>query len=130
MFVNFSNHPLTQWDDRQLEVAKEAGEVETIPFPEVPADADEAQVGRLARNCIQKILEKKKVSDLAGEPFAVMAQGEYTLCYQVVAGLKEMGIKVLAACSAREKVIQTDENGEKVAFSRFRFTRFREYGGQ
>jgi len=59
-------------------------------------------------------------------PTAVMCQGEFTLAFAVIAGLKRQGITVLAACSER-KVYEKRINGttQKTAF--FEFRKFREY---
>ena len=43
-FINLSNHPSDKWDEKQMEAAKQYGEVMDIPFPSIPAQADENEV--------------------------------------------------------------------------------------
>ena len=90
-----------------------------MQFPSVPADADEAAVNRLADSIVQQVWSM--------HPAAVLCQGEFTLSYRVIAGLKALGIPVLAACSARrsEEIRHPDGTSEKRVI--FRFERFREY---
>lgn len=75
---------------------------------------DEAYIGLLARDCLEKIRQF--------HPDAVLCQGEFCLVYQVVKRLKEEQIPVLAACSER----LVNETGGKKEVS-FVFRRFREY---
>ena len=119
MFVNFSNHSSTKWDPAQAEAAARWGEIVDVPFPVVPAEAGEEQIEAMADEYTGRIL------DLS--PKAVMCQGEFTLCYSVIRRLKEHGVTVVAACSARMVAEQEDEKGGKVKTVLFRFARFREY---
>ncbi|NLZ83990.1 MAG: hypothetical protein GX915_10045 [Clostridiales bacterium] len=114
MFVNFSNHPFERWEREQIEVAKRYGEILDIPFPEIPSQWSNKQTQIKAKECADMIM--------AYNPSVVMCQGEYTLTYQVVAMLKERGIKVVAACS--ERMVEELE-GRKVI--KFKFEQFREY---
>ena len=102
MLVNFTNHPSSQWGERQLREAEKYGDIVDVPFPAVDPEEDEAYIGVLAS--------------------AVLCQGEFCLVYRVVSLLKEKNITVLAACSER-CVIQNGDRKE-VTFS---FRRFRRY---
>lgn len=74
-----------------------------------------ARRGRLlARDYYNKII--------VYHPCAVMCQGEFTLCFQVVELLKQAGIPVLAACSERRV---TEKDGKKIV--EFEFQQYREY---
>ena len=114
IFINFTNHPSEKWGDKQLSAAKEYGDVVDIPFPEVSPAATKEEIYDLALKCVNKIVELR--------PAAVLCQGEFTLCYSVITGLKEKGIKVMAACSRR--MVQDTENGKITVFV---FEGFREY---
>lgn len=95
------------------------GEILDIPFPSVPASANEQEVELIADQYTKLILEKT--------PSAVLCQGEFSLSYLVVTKLKEKGIKVISACSERNtKEIHIDGIVKKEVV--FKFERFREYG--
>ena len=113
-FVNFSNHPSSQWTREQLDASESYGTVVDFPFPAVSPDADEKEISDLAQQCLQQILSLN--------PAAVMCQGEFTLCFQVVNLLKDNNIPVLAACSERKTI---EKNGFRL--SEFRFVRYRYY---
>ncbi len=113
-FVNFSNHPSEKWCDEQRKAAEEYGEIIDISFPEVSPEADEAEIGILARGFVEQIIRKS--------PTAVMVQGEFTLAFAVVEMLRAKGVKCLAACSKR--LVQ--EHGDERTV-RFEFVRYREY---
>ena len=113
-FINFSNHLSEKWEEKQMVVSKEYGEIMDFPFPAVPAMASKPEVEKLAEDCVEKLRKYN--------PAAVLCQGEFTLTYQVVMRLKSYGILVLAACSER-KVIE--EKGIKVV--EFQFQQYREY---
>lgn len=121
MFVNFSNHPSDKWDENQRAEALKYGRIVDVPFPEVPADGDEIKIEKMADECIKNIIS------FGADLQAVMAQGEFTLTYKVVDGLKARGIKVLSACTEREVSEHIDKKGNKIKESVFRFVGFREY---
>lgn len=114
LFVNFTNHPSEKWSKEQVEAASEYGRIIDVPFPVVLPTLDEECVRVLAEECAATILSLK--------PNAVLCQGEFTLCYDVIGLLKAEGITVLAATSRREVV----EDGN-IRTSAFIFERFREY---
>lgn len=95
LFVNFSNHPSQDWTSQQMTAALAYGRtVVDLPFPSVPAQWGYDEVQALAAACVEQIAK------LA--PAAVLCQGEFTLAFQVVEGLKARGIVVMAACSERD----------------------------
>ena len=118
-FINHTNHPFARWEEGQSQAARAYGEIVDLPFPQIPADWDEAEVSALAQENADKIL--------ACRPAAVLVQGEFTYTYAIVARLKAAGIPVLSACSERCVREYTDENGQTVRESRFVFCRFRTY---
>ena len=56
MFINFSNHLLSTWTERQIKAAKEYGELEEIVFPNINPQFTTEQVQMLATDYVAKIL--------------------------------------------------------------------------
>ncbi len=117
-FVNLSNHKQEMWSDKQLEAAQKWGEIETIPFPAVPADASSEYITNLADELVEKVVKL--------EPAVVMCQGEFTLTYELVKRFKERSIPVMAACSER-RVVEKVVDGVSTKEAVFEFVQFREY---
>ena len=120
-FLNFSNHPSCNWSEDQLKAVQKmftTGQIIDVAFPQVSGTADEEEVRRIAVSFVEMICTHR--------PAAVMCQGEFGLTYQVVALLKERGIKTVYSCAERRTIeIKTNTGTEKL--SEFRFVRFREY---
>lgn len=119
MIINFSNHPSEHWGIGQKREAEKWGEIIDIPFPEVNPKAGELIIIEMAKKITDQIMEY--------EPDAVMCQGEFTLCFAVIQRLRERGVKVVAACSGRRIIEETDESGCSEKRVIFEFERFREY---
>ena len=114
-FINFTNHPSAQWPPEQTAAALALGAlIEDVPFPQVPPEWDTRQVKELAEQYVRELAQK--------QPAAVLCQGEFTLAFHVVEGLKRLGIPVYAACSQRNTVTQGDKK-----ITVFNFVRFRAY---
>jgi hypothetical protein len=119
MMINFTNHPSAHWGERQKTDAMKYGEVVDIPFPGVPALAEEADIKALSVYWAYKIKAQK--------PDAVLCQGEFSLCFAVTAILLAEGITVLCAASERGTIENTDADGTTAKETVFMFQRFREY---
>lgn len=91
-----------------------SGSVYGRGIPEVDPYGDEKYIMKLAKDYLEL--------SLLLHPAAVLCQGEPCLTYQVARGLKEEGVKVLAACS--ERIV---EEKERRKTSTFVFRGFREY---
>lgn len=118
MFINFSHHPSFSWEQEQLDATTKYGEIVDIPFVNVPPEATEQEVYRIAEEQVEKIAK------LA--PAAVLCQGEMLLTYYMVNLLKAKGILVVCASTNRiskEVVV----NGHIEKRSCFRFVQFRKY---
>lgn len=113
-FVNFTNHPSSTWNQEQLAAARAFGEIQDIPFPNVPPTLTAEEIARLGTDCTEQILDR--------QPAAVLCQGEFSLAHDVICRLKQHGIKVLAACSERNTIMIGNEKR-----SSFSFVQFREY---
>ena len=116
--INFSNHPSEYWCPKQLEAAKEYGEIKDISFPKVDPDAGYNEIQELAEQYVEEIL-----SYAEGNQVTVHVMGEMTFTFLVVTKLKEKGIYCIAST--------TNRNSEEVSDGRkitdFQFVRFREY---
>lgn len=118
MFLNFTNHPSSNWTKKQLQEAQKYGEIVDLPFPQVEPEYTKDIVYDLAEKFAKQIIKQK--------PDCVLCQGEFCLSFCVIEKLKKYGIKVVAACSKREVeeiVIDTETRKN----SRFVFVQFREY---
>ena len=118
-FINLSNHPSNKWDEKQMEAAKQYGEIIDIHFPDISAQADESEIVRLAEQYLNRIKDYHCA--------AVMIQGEFTFTYHLVKLLEKTGIPALAACSERkvEEIVNSDGSVSRIMD--FRFVRFRKY---
>lgn len=119
MFVNCSNHISSLWSQEQQKSALEYGQIVDYPFPNVSPYADEEELDKLAQEVLDDILNLN--------PAVVMCQGEFSLVYRLVNGLKENGIEVVAACSDRIVYSENQENGTSKKEVLFKFVRFRKY---
>jgi hypothetical protein len=114
--INLSNHPFESWGEAQKQAAiREFGEVEDLPFPEIPPQWGIEEVNRLAEEMTQQIVER--------QPLALHLAGEFTFCYQLAKRLEAAGIRCVVATS-RRMVQQLADNRKEV---RFEFVRFRDY---
>lgn len=121
IFVNFSNHPSENWSNEQISAAKRivsGDSIVDIAFPQVSGEADESEISRTADKYAKEIISLN--------PSAVMCQGEFGICLEVVTTLKNNGIKVLYSCSER-KTVETVIDNITEKTSVFKFVRFREY---
>lgn len=111
-FVNFSNHPIEMWDEKQIRAAEQYGKPVDIRFPSVDPRGDEAYIEELAEQCVEQILRE--------EPETVLCQGEFCLAFSVVEKLKAKQITVVAACSERRVEECGDHRKVTFIFERFR----------
>lgn len=115
VFLNLTNHPHSDWDFAQREAALAlAASIVDLPFPAVPADADEAAIGALAEDVC---------ANLPPGVSHALVQGEFTLTLAIVQRLQRRGIVCLAATSERRAEPLAD--GRKA--SAFAFVRFRAF---
>ena len=118
MFINFSNHSLSTWTERQIKAAKEYGELEEIVFPNINPQFTTEQVQMLATDYVAKILTHYPTENLT-----IHVMGELTFCFSVVQQLKEKGVRCVA--STTERVVEETADNKKV--TQFSFVQFREY---
>lgn len=119
LFINISNHLSANWSQRQIDEAKKFGEIVDYPFPVVGAAWGEEDICRIAEKVIQDVSVYKDA--------VLLIQGEYTLTYRLVNQAKELGIRVVAACSNRVTQESVNEDGTTTKISKFEFVQFRDY---
>lgn len=118
MFINFTNHPSIKWSVKQLEKAKEYGEIIDISFPHVSPTATKEEINNLALKYVEIIKNES--------PSVVLVQGEMSLSFNIIRLLKKQKIKTVCACS-RRNVKEIIENNQTVKTAIFEFIQFREY---
>ena len=79
----------------------------------------EEDICRIAEKVIQDVSVYKDA--------VLLIQGEYTLTYQLVRQAKELGMRVVAACSDRVAQESVNEDGTTTKISKFEFVQFRDY---
>ncbi len=123
LLLNLSNHPSTQWPEKQLSVAREMfGEVMDLSFPLIQPDASLEEVCNISKQYILQILDlKKKYSNIA-----VHIMGEFTFTYRMVRELEKEGIPCYASTTRRTAEIVM-ENNQVSKISKFEFVAFRKY---
>ena len=120
VFINLSNHPLTDWRKEQLNEARNLGEeLIDLPFPNVSPSIGAEEIRKLAEVQIERIIDISKNYDSA----VVHIVGEPNLVFEVVTMLKMQGITCVA--STTERISTNLPGGQKI--SEFKFIRFREY---
>lgn len=117
LFINLSNHPSRMWSEEQRAAARAYGEIEDVPFPNVPPCDTEAEVEELATKQVDEILERARDAVLT-----VHVMGEMSLTFRIVQKFKARGIRCV--CSTTQRIV-TERDGKKVA--EFQFEQFREY---
>ncbi|MGM9740223.1 MAG: hypothetical protein ACI3ZP_06420 [Candidatus Cryptobacteroides sp.] len=118
MLINFSNHPLAEWQKPQYDSAVTLfGGVIDLPFPEVDPSASLSDVERLADTCLERLMAIVRDDD------TVHIMGEHTLTFQMLDRLRSAGIKCVASCTERICTVGKDGNTIRT----FRFKGFRSY---
>ena len=117
IFVNFTNHPFSQWEEFQLKEARKYGEIVDIPFPVIDPKLNILEIKNLAKDYVDKIV------NLDAEKIVVHIMGEMTFTYCAVNMLQQLGIQCVASTTRRDTIIA--EDGSKI--SKFHFEQFRPY---
>ena len=117
-FVNLSNHPSSDWTEKQLKAAERYGKVVDVAFPAIPPEADERVISQMADHYVAIVHEMAK-----DKAVTLHVMGEMTFVFRVVSQLEAMGVTCLA--STTERIVHVTDAGEKI--SEFHFVRFRKY---
>ena len=120
MLINISNHPLSEWSERQIDEATRLwGGVVDVAFPKIDATLTSEDVVRLAKTNIKSYVD---VIEQYPTPSAFHIMGEMVYCFYVINALKQMGYVVVASASNRDVEMEGDNK-----IVRFSFEKFREY---
>lgn len=119
MFINISNHPLSDWGGKQLEEAKMYGELREIPFPYIEPEWGNVELSLLASEYIDKVHVLLPKPD---DNSAVHLVGEPVFVYKLARLLLAEGYNVVASTTHRR--VEMNGNEKKVIFD---FVRFRSY---
>lgn len=123
MLINFSNHPSTQWPEKQINEAHRLfGGIIDIPFACIPPDAPYEEVIKIVEYYVDKILELKNKNEIT----ALHVMGEFTFTYNLVKKMEELGISCYASTTTRTAEEITENNVIK-KISHFEFVAFRRY---
>lgn len=123
MLLNLSNHPSSQWPEKQYEAAIEQfGGITDIPFPAIEPTADDQEVLLLARHYASLCI--RQLASFSGQKTqnAVHVMGELTFCFAVVSLLQKDDIRCVASTTVR---MATQHGNTRT--SHFAFARFRDY---
>jgi hypothetical protein len=122
MLLNLSNHSSTKWGDKQTQTATQKyGNIQNMPFPNVPPAATSEEIKVLANGYVTQIRALAKAE--GNQTFAVHIMGEMTLIFRIITSLKRSKIVCLASTSERNTV--EHEDGTKTIL--FEFIQFRTY---
>jgi hypothetical protein len=122
MLLNLSNHPSTKWGDKQRQTAtKNYGNLQDMPFPNVPPAATSDDIKTLANGYVKQIRQLAKAEK--NQPFAVHIMGEMTLIFRIITLLKRS--KIVCVASTSERNTAEHEDGTKTIL--FEFIQFRTY---
>lgn len=120
MLINLSNHPQSQWSQKQLITAKKKYKsIYDIPFPYISPKASHSQVKKVAEKYFKQILELIKNSPDKNN--AVHLMGEFTFFYFLIELLRKKKIKVVVSTTHRNV---EEKDGKKIVH--FDFVKFRE----
>ena len=118
MFINLSNHPSDLWTDNQLNKARQFGDIVDLPFPQIPASADEEFIHHLVLNYVEDI---KRQFNPTTDVLHIM--GEMCFSFSLIKELSTIGFTCVA--STTERIVKDNGNGHKDVF--FNFVKFRKY---
>ena len=123
MLINLTNHPLSQWSEKQLKEAKKLyGKIVDLPFPQIPANWDSSEVDKLSEDYLNTILSNCQQGIYDKNNLSVHIMGEMTFCFSLIKKLQSHNIKCIA--STTERNVVEDGNTKKVIFE---FCKFRNY---
>ena len=123
MLINLSNHPYSQWSEKQKETAEKLyGEVVDLPFPFVKPELSTKEVKELANDYYNQVIAFFEKHPNGTKQNAVHIQGEFIFVFHLVTQLKKVGIQCIASTSKRD----IQQVGSKKIIN-FNFIQFRKY---
>lgn len=127
MLINLSNHPSSNWGEKQKQAAiAQYNEIVDIPFPQIAPEATIEDVLKLAEHYAEKakkLLGYTDVKNFDTKTNAVHIMGEMTFTHNVVRFLGHNAIPCVA--STTKRTVKEEANGQKTSV--FEFVQFRPY---
>ena len=117
MFINVTNYPSQDWEEKQLSEAALYGDIIDMPFPKVDATLSASEVAEVARQFAERIA--RRIWDKNDVKNGVLIMGEPSLTYALVQECQFRRINALCATFQ----IELYEDEELIQ----RFVKFREY---
>jgi len=122
MFFNISNHPSSNWSEKQISAAKKLnGEIVDIPFPNVNPNLNSDDVRKLEQDILDTI--RKFVPEISGHYF--MIQGEFSLCYYLFREISQLDGNIVVATTERKVIETVNHDGTVSKITQFKFVQFR-----
>ena len=123
LFINYSNHPMSKWSEKQLNAAKEmADKLIDIPFPQIDPEATEDDIISLANEQLEEI-EKKYGDNDTFITIHIAGELTYTAYFVSMVNRHHYNIACVSSTSKRNTVDNPD--GTKTV--KFEFVKFRLY---
>lgn len=119
MFINFTNHPSSVWENSQIEAAKVFGPIVDMQFPPIDEYGDEQYIAGLVSQYVSMIKDLSPIS----EDTIVHIMGEMTFTCAMVNKLQQNGYICVASTTGRN-VTLLDDGSKKVIFQFIRFRRY------
>lgn len=121
MLINFSNHPLAQWGQRQRReaMARWSG-IEDMDFPVIDPTLSREELYPLVEEYFEQCRAR---AGMYGPDVAFHVMGESVFCYHLISHLLNAGYTVVASTTIRD----VDYRSDGLKLSQFEFIRFREY---
>lgn len=120
MLINISNHPSSEWGEKQKSAALAMwGGVIDIELPQIDPNLSCEEVIQKASSDVHHYME---IAAECGSNSVFHIMGESVYCYHTIRLIKEAGYTVVA--SATERVVEYKDDAK---ISHFSFVRFRAY---
>jgi hypothetical protein len=123
MLLNFSNHPSSQWPEKQMnEAVRLFKNVIDLEFPQISPYASEQDIINLSNQYLSQIIEIKNLHT----HLAVHIMGEFTFTYRMIYLLHQHNIPCYASTTERTTTEHIENNIVKKS-TIFNFVKFRRY---
>ncbi len=119
MLINLSNHPYSEWQEKQKEAAKQYGETFDLPFPAIDPTGDELYIESISNKYLEKIIKLK----IENKNITVHLMGEMTFTFSLIQKLHQQEIRCIS--STTQRIVENTKDKKKIIT--FVFERFRSY---
>ncbi len=129
MLINLSNHPQTNWSEKQLKAANnQFGDIVDVQFPNIEPSATSQEVHTLAREYFLHCMEIAKGYNISPKYMIIHIMGEMTFLVAFYkANLAFANATMIASTTERIKEKVKNADGTTSIKTTFNFCGFREY---